>query len=146
MGRVIAMPLPEPPEEPRRRSKKRANGQGSIYQRKDGRWAGAAFVLGADGTYKRVPVYGSTADEVDAKLTAIKNRSNQGLPADVSGWTVGRYADHWLTHVAAPKLRPTTVVRYRSLVRQYIVPAIGRKRLPALSPADVRLMLARAAL
>lgn len=146
MGTVIAMPLPEPPEEPRRRrSKRRANGQGSIYQRKDGRWAGAAFVLGVDGTYKRVPVYGSSADEVDAKLTALKNRSNQGLPADATGWTVARYADYWLTQVAEPKLRPTTLVRYRSLVRQYIVPAIGRKRLPALAPADVRLMLARAA-
>ncbi len=139
------MPLPEPPEEPkRRRSKKRANGQGSIYQRKDGRWAGAAFVLGADGLYKRVPVYGASAEEVDAKLTALKNRSNQGLPADATGWTVSKYADHWLLHVAAPKLRPTTLVRYRSLVGQYIAPAIGRKRLPALTPADVRLLLARA--
>src|SRR4051794_21328213 len=145
MGRVIAMPLPEPPEEPRRRSKKRANGQGSIYRRKDGRWAAAAFVLGVDGTYKRVPVYGSSAAEVDAKLTALKDRSNQGLPAEATGWTVGRYAEYWLDHVAAPKLRPTTLVRYRSLARQYIIPAIGRRRLPALSPADVRLLLARAA-
>jgi integrase len=113
MGHVIALPLPEPPEEPRRRrSRKRANGQGSIYQRKDGRWAGAAFVLGVDGNYKRVPVYGSSAEEVDAKLTALKNRSNQGLPADATGWTVGRYADYWLTQVAAPRLRPTTLVRY----------------------------------
>jgi integrase len=29
-------------------------------------------VLGADGTYGRVSVYGSSAEEVDAKLTAIK--------------------------------------------------------------------------
>jgi integrase len=145
MGQVIPMPLPEPPEEPRRRrSKRRANGQGSIYQRKDGRWAGAAFVLGADGNYKRVPVYGSSADEVDAKLTALKDRSNRGLPADATGWTIGRYADYWLAHVAAPKLRPSTLARYRSLVRQYIAPAVGRKRLPALAPADVRLLLARA--
>jgi integrase len=135
MGQVIALPLPEPPEEPRRRrSKKRANGQGSIYQRKDGRWAGAAFVLGANGTYKRVPVYGATADRVDAKLTTLKNRSNQGLPAEATGWTVAKYADHWLTHVAAPKLRPTTLARYRSMVSRYVVPAIGRKRLPALTP------------
>jgi hypothetical protein len=144
MGQLIALPVLEPPEEPRRRcSKKRANGQGSIYQRKDGRWAGAAFVLGSDGNYRRVQVYGSSAEEVDAKLTALKNRSNQGLPADATGWTVGRYADYWLAHVAGPKLRPTTLARYRSLIQQYIAPAIGRKRLPALNPADVRLLLAR---
>jgi hypothetical protein len=52
-----------------------------------------------------VPVYGKTAEEVDAKLTALKNRSNQGLPAEVGGWTVSAYAEHWLRHVATPKLR-----------------------------------------
>lgn len=144
MGQLIPLPLPEPPEEPRRRhSKKRANGQGSIYQRKDGRWTGAAYVLTTNGTFKRVPVYGTSADEVDAKLTALKNRSNQGLPAEATGWTVARYADYWLAHVAAPRLRPTTLARYRSMVDRYVVPAIGRRRLPGLTPTDVRVLLAR---
>ena len=146
MGVVVAMPLPEPPEQPRkRRSKKRANGQGSIYQRKDGRWAGAAYVLTVDGTYKRVPVYGSSAEEVDAKLTEMKARSNRGLPAEASGWTIASYAAHWLEHVAGPRLRPTTLARYRGMLTRYVLPAVGRKRLAALTPADVRLMLARTA-
>ena len=146
MGRVVALPLPEPPEEPRRRRpRRRANGQGSIYQRKDGRWAGAAFVLTADGTYKRVPVYGKTAEEVDAKLTALKNRSNEGLPTEATGWTVSRYADYWLPHVAAVKLRPTTLAVYRSVVGRYIIPGVGKKRLVAVTPADVRVLLARVA-
>ena len=37
----------------RRRGQKRANGEGTIYQRKDGRWEGAAFVLTTAGTYRR---------------------------------------------------------------------------------------------
>ncbi len=135
----------EPVGSRRRRSRKRANGQGSIYQRKDGRWAGAAFVLTADGTYKRVPVYGSSAEEVDTKLTALKNRSNLGLPAEASGWTVGNYADYWLSYVVPAKLRPTTLARYRCLIDRYVVPAIGKKRLAALSSAEVRLMLAKTA-
>src|SRR5262245_29716583 len=100
MGTVIAFPMPEP-EPRRRRGKKRANGQGSIYQRKDGRWAGAAYVLSAGGLYKRVPVYGSSAEEVDAKLTELKARSNRGLPAEGTGWTVKQYAAYWLDQVAA---------------------------------------------
>jgi hypothetical protein len=32
-----------------RRGRKRANGEGTIYQRKDGRWEGAAFVLTTAG-------------------------------------------------------------------------------------------------
>jgi integrase len=65
------MATSEPDPAKRRRSKKRANGQGSIYQRKDGRWAGAAYVLAANGTYKRTPVYGSSAEDVGRKLTEI---------------------------------------------------------------------------
>lgn len=145
MGVVVAMPPPEPPEPNRRRARRRANGQGSIYQRKDGRWAGAAFVLGTDGTFRRVPVYGRSAEEVDAKLTALKARSNLGLPAEAAGWTVHMYVDHWLNHVAKPKLRPTTFVRYRSLLQRYVVPLVGKRKLAALSPADVRLMLTRIA-
>jgi hypothetical protein len=69
MGTLVALPLPEPPEEPRRRrAKRRANGQGSIYQRKDGRWVGAAFVLTADGTCKRIPVYGASAEGAGDEL------------------------------------------------------------------------------
>lgn len=146
MGTVIALPGSEPPEElRRRRSKKRANGQGSIYQRKDGRWTAAAFVLTADGTFKRVPVYGRSAEEVDGKLTELKSRSNRGLPVEATGWTVNTYATYWIEHVAAPKLRPTTLVRYRSLLGRYVLPVIGKKRLTALTPADVRLLLSRAA-
>ncbi|MFI0930371.1 tyrosine recombinase XerC [Streptomyces sp. NPDC021019] len=33
--------------------KKNANNEGTIYQRKDGRWEGSAYVLTTDGTYKR---------------------------------------------------------------------------------------------
>jgi len=42
-----------------KRKKARANGEGTIYQRKDGRWEAAGYVLAADGTSKRVRVYGT---------------------------------------------------------------------------------------
>ena len=38
----------------------RANGEGSIYRRKDGRWAGAAYVLTPDGTRRRYLESGQT--------------------------------------------------------------------------------------
>ncbi|MEU1849211.1 hypothetical protein ABZ499_07965 [Streptomyces sp. NPDC019990] len=42
--------------------KKNANNEGTIYQRKDGRWEGSAYVLTTDGTYKRRSVYGKIRD------------------------------------------------------------------------------------
>ncbi|MFJ1993444.1 hypothetical protein ACIOMN_18875 [Streptomyces asiaticus] len=50
-------------------AKRNANGEGSIWQRKDGRWVGSAFVLTTDGTYKRRDVYGKSWDDVHDKLT-----------------------------------------------------------------------------
>ena len=51
------------------RGRKRANGEGTIYQRKDGRYEGAAFVPTTAGTVKRVHVYGRTRDDVRRQLT-----------------------------------------------------------------------------
>lgn len=42
-------------------------------------------------------------------------------------------------------VRRSTLSRYQGLLRRYVLPAIGKKRLSALTPADVRLMLARVA-
>lgn len=39
---------------------RRANGEGTIYQRTDGRWEGAAYVLTATGGRSRKRVYGRT--------------------------------------------------------------------------------------
>jgi integrase len=36
----------------------RANGDGTVYQRKDGRWEAAGYVLAPGNTRKRVSVYG----------------------------------------------------------------------------------------
>jgi integrase len=69
---------------------RRANGEGSVSERKDGRWEGAAYVLLADGTYARRRVYGRTRQEASRRLTEIVPRSQAGLPADATDWTVER--------------------------------------------------------
>ncbi len=48
----------------------RANGDGTVYQRKDDRWEAAGYVLAPGNTRKRVRVYGTTRKEALAKLTA----------------------------------------------------------------------------
>ena len=54
--------------------KKNPNNEGTIYERKDGRWEGSAYVLTTDGTYKRRSVYGKTWDEAHEKLTFVYTR------------------------------------------------------------------------
>lgn len=129
----------------RKKRAKRANGQGSIYQRKDGLWVGAAYVLMPDGTIKRRPVYGKTEDIVRRKLTDLQANSDQGVPAEATGWTVGAYLTHWLDRTVRPNLKPATTDNYAVIVNNYLIPGLGRKRLNKLTATDVRQLLASVA-
>lgn len=127
------------------KSKKNPNNEGTIYQRKDGRWEGSAYVLTTDGTYKRRSVYGKTWDEAHEKLTKLKADSLSGLPVATSKMTIAEYLAHWLTTVAKTKVRPTTYVNYESLVRNYVTPEFGKKKLVRLAARDIRAFLMKTA-
>ncbi|GGO46452.1 site-specific integrase [Streptomyces daqingensis] len=121
--------------------KRRANGEGTITKRKDGRYHAAAYVYRPDGTRVRKFVYGKTRDEVKDKLTAIQEKTRQGIPAATSTMSLADYLTYWLSAVAPTRLKPSTLNSYEGLVRLYIAPALGRKTLNRLSPADIRLFL-----
>ena len=121
---------------------KRANGEGSIYRRSDGRWVAAHYVLRPDGGRERRPVYGKTRAEAAAKLAELINKTAAGVPLAVKGWSVEAYADHWLTDVVGPRLKPATLSSYRSTLRLHILPTLGRAKLQTLRPVQVRKLLA----
>ncbi|MFF4599760.1 hypothetical protein [Amycolatopsis sp. NPDC001319] len=73
----------------------RANGDGTIYQRKDGRWETAGYVLAAGGTRNRIRVYGTTRKDAADKLTEAVAVSNRGLPTRLSDTTVAQYLTYW---------------------------------------------------
>ena len=126
-------------------SKKNANGEGTIYQRKDGRWEGIAYVLTTDGTHKRRSVYGNTWDEAHDKLTRLKADSHSGLPIAASKMSVAEFLTYWLTHIARARVRKSTCVNYESLTRNYIVPGLGKKKIARLTARDIRSFLAKTA-
>ncbi|MER6843146.1 site-specific integrase [Streptomyces platensis] len=125
--------------------KKNANNEGTIYQRKDGRWEGSAYVLTSDGTYKRRSVYGRTWDDAHEKLTKLKADSLNGLPVATSKMTLSAYLTYWLSNVAKGKVRRTTYVNYESLVRNYVTADFGRKKLARLTARDIRAFLTKTA-
>lgn len=122
-------------------AKKNANGEGTIYERKDGRWEGTAYVLTSDGTYKRRSVYGRTWDDAHEKLIRLKADSQNGVPVSVMKSTVAEYLSYWLEHVSKPKVRRVTWANYESLVRNYIAPGLGKKKVARLTARDVRAFL-----
>jgi integrase len=64
----------------------RANGEGSIYRRADGRWTAACYVLRPDGTRVRRAVYGKTRKDVADQLAVLTRRPRRAFP---SPWSRG---------------------------------------------------------
>lgn len=120
----------------------RANGDGTVYQRKDGRWEAAGYVLAPPGnTRKRVHVYGTTRKDALAKLTEKIAASNRGLPVPSPQGGVAAYLTYWLDAVAVYQLRENTHTRYTAVARLYLIPGLGRKKLAKLTAKDVRTWL-----
>jgi integrase len=122
-------------------ARRRANGEGTIVRRKDGRFHAAYYVLTPEGNRERRFVYGRTWDECHDKLIEMKSKTAQGVPLAVKTWTLDRYLIYWLDEVAGRRLRSTTIAGYGQIVRVHLVPALGKKRVDRLTPQDVRRML-----
>jgi len=122
-------------------SGRRANGEGTVYLRSDGRWVGSAYVPIRGGRRVRRSVYGRTREDTHRKLTALLRQAHQGLPAAEGNWTVERYLRYWLDEVVRHESRPATLATYRKIVERFILPRLGRKRLDRLTPQDVRLLI-----
>lgn len=114
------------------------NGEGNIRQRSDGRWEGRTYVITTDGREIRRSVYGKSWDEAHDKLTQLQAATMSGKRVASTRQTVAEYAEYWLTEHARHRVRDTTYASYRWLVRTYVVPLFGKKRLTKLRPNDLR--------
>ena len=125
---------------PRRRRHRRGNAEGTIFQRKDGRWVAA--VSGAEGR-SRVYRYGKTRGEAAEKLTKALKAVQDGLPIPGERQTVGQYLETWLDESAKPSIRPMTYASYACLIRIHLIPELGHVPLAKLSPQQVQALLNR---
>ena len=117
-------------------SKKRANGEGSIRKRKDGRWEGR-YTAGYDPkTGKRIirNVLGKTQAEVKEKLKAAIAES-QGIEVRKSDdeYTIAAWLRTWYELYAKPNVRTATANCYQLIIEQYTVPRIGNIKLKKLT-------------
>ncbi|MFC9683028.1 tyrosine-type recombinase/integrase [Streptomyces sp. NPDC056948] len=119
----------------------RANGDGTVCQRKDRRWEAAGYVLAPGNTRKRVRVYGTTRKEALAKLTEKIAASNRGVSAPSAQGSLAAYLTYWLDAVAVYQLRENTHTRYTAVARLYLIPGLGKKKLAKLTAKDVRTWL-----
>jgi transposase InsO family protein len=119
---------------------KRANGEGSIYQRGNDRWAAAVTYIDATGARRRTTLYGKTQKEVRAKRDEALKRAREGLaPADARV-SVRDYTARWLSvGLKAGSQKDSTKALYGTLARVHIVPSgLGPLGLGQVKPSDVQ--------
>ncbi|GAB3172295.1 site-specific integrase [Myceligenerans halotolerans] len=109
---------------------RKANGEGTIYRRGDGRYEGAVMLPTSSGRRKRVRVYATTRQEARQKLARIVEETRRGILPSEHAWKVDEYLDFWLER---EKRRPLTRRRHESVVRLHIKPGLGHHRLDSLS-------------
>ena len=121
-------------------AKKRANGEGNIRKRSDGRWEGR-YTAGHDPvTGKRITknVLGKTQAEVREKLRRTIEET-RGLDVARAGeYTTGQWLEVWFNDYAMLKVRPSSHQTYRGYLDHHIKPYIGNIPLTKLSSLDLQ--------
>ena len=114
-------------------SKKKANGEGSISKRSDGRYMARYTVNG-----KRRAIYGATHEEVRTKLNEVLNDIAKGTYIAPQKDTVGMWLKEWLVTYALPTVKQSTYISYEGYVRIHLEPELGNIKLTALTTEQIQ--------
>ena len=121
-------------------AKRRANGEGNIRKRKDGRWEGR-YTAGYDPvTGKQVfkNVLGKTQAEVKEKLKKALEVNEKVDFTRTGKHTVSSWMEEWFENVCKIKVRPSSHQTYRGYIDHHITPYIGKIPLEKLSTMDLQ--------
>ena len=123
----------------KRNTRRRGNGEGSIFLRADGYWVGTINIgYNEAGKRRRKTVYGETKKAVQEAMARLQSRKLDGTLGDAGRLTVGEFLTHWLENSAKPTIRATTHASYQSVIKLHIKPRLGGLALSKLAPAHVQ--------
>lgn len=124
--------------------KRAPNGNGTIRQRKDGRWE-AIYSVGNDpgtGRLIRKSVYGATSEEVALKLRAATAAIDEQTYIEPEKMPLRQWLAVWLEEYTGA-VKSGTVITYESNVRLHITPALGAVKLSELRTHDIQTFVNR---
>ena len=123
-----------------RKTRKNAQGAGTIRKRADGRWE-ARFTTGFDpasGKQVQKSIYGKTQKEVREKLAQITTELDDGTYMEPTKDTVEEWLDTWLETYVKYSVKPYTLDAYQRNCDNYIKPMLGKIRLAALNAPQIQ--------
>jgi integrase len=132
--------VPVTAEPGRSRSHKRRDpGDGSIFQRSDGRWVARL----RDSAGRPRYLYAKDRAHAKQRLTEAQTVVHTGQPFPDQRMTFGRYLLDWVAGLGAASVKPRTVAYYETYVRRHLLTSdLAQKPLSRLEPADLRRLYA----
>ena len=123
-------------------AKRRANGEGNIRKRKDGRWEGRYTAGRNPETGKAIykNVLGKSQAEVKEKLKQALETAKKLDFAKAGQYNVGQWLELWLKDYAKLKVRPSTYKTYQGFIKHHVTPNIGSIPLLKLTTMDLQKM------
>jgi integrase len=119
-------------------ARRRGRGEGSIRERKDGRWEVRVDLgRGPNGKRRRKSAFAATQAEAVKLLKRLAGRAVDGQLLNTSTPTVSSYLEDWFA-TNAETWRPSTRRGYRGSIDRFLVPAFGSLRLEQLSPQIIQ--------
>lgn len=115
-----------------KRKRKRANNEGSIYQRNNGSWRAQVTLDG-----QRIGFTGSTQRECLDWVQMLNNQISAGMTYEYTRVTLNEFMTEWLTNIEG-SLRNTTLTQYKQVTRDYILPALGNEKVKELSTDQIQ--------
>ena len=121
-------------------AKRRANGEGNIRKRQDGRWEGRYTAGRNPETGKAIykNVLAKTQKECKEKLVQAIKKCEQVDTVKSKQYTVGQWMDIWFENWAKVKVRPSSHQTYRGYIENHIKPRIGDIQLAKLTTLDLQ--------
>ena len=121
-------------------AKRRANGEGNIRKRSDGRWEGRYTAAYDPATGKRITknVLGKTQAEVKEKLKMAQEAVSDLDVVRSDSYTVGTWAQTWFELYSKPVIRPSTAEYYERFINMRIIPELGDIKLNKLTARDIQ--------
>ena len=120
---------------------RRGPNEGTIRERRDGRWEARLVVTLPDGRRKRRSYLGRTRAAVQTKLRDAIHGEATGVATAYPSLTFGSFLDQWLAEAARPSVRPSTYRSYAHICHTHLQPGLGHVPLARLSPMRMQAFL-----
>jgi len=118
---------------------KRANGEGTVCKRSDGRFQAKILVGYFENGSPQFKTFTSKSQkEVISKMQAYKNEQSMGRTSPNEKLTLNDWLDIWITTYQAKNIKRSSLASYISIIEKHLKPAFMKVKLRNLKPHNLQ--------